>query len=202
MENYKTLPVGYREIEKIDLSKNKKQAVLVNALAIMIGIIMTFIPIFTGYFDYFSELFKPEISFSEYVRKILIPVLIFAVALIAYTILHEIVHGIFMKKFSGVKPSYGFTGLYAYAGSSAYFNKKCYIIIALAPIVIWGIVLLLLQIFLPEPWNLIAYAVQIMNISGAAGDIYVTYKMSRMPNDILVNDTGVSMVVFSKELLN
>ena len=103
-----------------------------------------------------------------------------------------------MKKFSGVKPKYGFTGLYAYAGSSAYFNRKCYIIIALAPVVIWGIVLAVLQICLWGIWAWIIYFIQIANISGAAGDIYVTCKMSRMPENILVNDTGIEMTIYSE----
>ena len=51
-------------------------------------------------------------------------------------ILHEIIHGGFMKAFSGLKPRYGFTGLYAYAGSDALFNRRQYLIIAFAPVVI------------------------------------------------------------------
>jgi len=121
------------------------------------------------------------------------------IGMVLYMVLHELVHGIFMKAYSRVKPKYGFTGMYAYAGSTAYFNKKCYIIIALAPIVVWGIVLAVLQIFLPGSWSLVAYIIQIMNVSGAAGDIYVTGKMLKCSNNILVNDTGTDMTVFDTE---
>ena len=48
----------------------------------------------------------------------------------AYVVLHELVHGVCMKYFSGAPVRYGFTGLYAYAGSEAYFTKKRYFIIA------------------------------------------------------------------------
>jgi hypothetical protein len=113
-------------------------------------------------------------------------------------VLHELVHGIFMKHYSGVKPKYGFTLLYAYAGSTAYFNKKSYIIIALAPVVIWGIVLGVLCAVLPVSWFWVFYFIQMGNISGAAGDAYVTYKMLTFPKDILVNDTGVAMTVYTK----
>lgn len=106
-----------------------------------------------------------------------------SVGMVVYMILHEFVHGILMKKFSGVKPKYGFTGLYAYAGSTAYFDRKHYIIIALAPIVIWGIVLAVLQFAVPDHGHGSYILYQIINISGAAGDIYVTYKMSRLPAD-------------------
>jgi hypothetical protein len=117
---------------------------------------------------------------------------------IAYIVLHELVHGIFMKHFSGVKPKYGFTLMYAYAGSEAYFNKKSYIIIALAPVVIWGAVLGVLCAVLPQSWFWVVYLIQIGNISGAAGDFYVTFKFLKLPKDILVNDTGVAMTVYTK----
>lgn len=40
MENCKTLPSGYREIFKINLQKDKKTAVLINAMALVIMILM------------------------------------------------------------------------------------------------------------------------------------------------------------------
>lgn len=186
MENCKTLPAGYREIFKINLQKDKKTAVLINAMALVIMILML-IPAFltADVSNVFSVFTMPHCT-------------VLIGGMILYLILHELVHGIFMKKFSGVKPKYGFTGLYAYAGSSAYFNRKCYIIIALAPVVIWGIVLAVLQICLCGIWAWIIYFIQIANISGAAGDIYVTCKMSRMPENILVNDTGIEMTIYSE----
>lgn len=191
MENCKTLPSGYREIFKINLQKDKKTAVLINAMALVIMILML-IPAFltadvSNVFSLFTKAYMPLVYCAVLIG-----------GMILYMILHELVHGIFMKKFSGVKPKYGFTGLYAYAGSSAYFNRKCYIIIALAPVVIWGIVLAALQICLWGIWAWIIYFIQIANISGAAGDIYVTCKMSRMPENILVNDTGIEMTIYSE----
>ena len=110
------------------------------------------------------------------------------VGLILYMVLHELVHGICMKYFGTPKVNYGFAGLYAYAGSNAYFTKKPYIIIALAPVVVWGIVLLVINLFVDASWFWCVYFIQICNISGAVGDIYVTYKFSKMPKDILVQD--------------
>jgi hypothetical protein len=89
--------------------------------------------------------------------------------------------------------------MYAYAGSEAYFNKKSYIIIALAPVVIWGAVLGVLCAVLPQSWFWVVYLIQIGNISGAAGDFYVTFKFLKLPKDILVNDTGVAMTVYTKK---
>jgi DNA polymerase III epsilon subunit-like protein len=49
---------------------------------------------------------------------------------IAYMVLHEAVHGIAMKMCGTKKVKYGFTGLYAFAGSNDFYGKKSYIQLA------------------------------------------------------------------------
>ena len=104
-----------------------------------------------------------------------------------------------MKICKTKKVKYGFTGLYAFAGSDDYYSKKPYIFIALAPVVLWGVVLAVVNVLVPESWFWIVYMIQVANISGAAGDFFVTFRFSRFPEDILVKDYGVGMVVYSKE---
>ncbi len=120
--------------------------------------------------------------------------------MIAYMILHELVHGISMKLCGTKRVKYGFTGLYAFAASEDYYEKKPYIFIALAPVILWGFVLAVINIFVPAEWIWIVYFVQIMNISGAAGDFYVTIKFLSLPEDILIKDHGVGMAVYSKKI--
>lgn len=43
---------------------------------------------------------------------------------LAYLVLHELVHGVLIWFFSGRMAHFGFSGLYAYAGSEAYFKKS------------------------------------------------------------------------------
>ena len=96
----------------------------------------------------------------------------------------------------GKQVKYGFTGMYAYAGSNEdYFPKRQYICIALAPVILWGVIFAALQILLPE-WEWVIWFLQIMNIGGAAGDLYVTAKVAGMSKTILVMDTGVNMTVY------
>lgn len=186
MNSYVDLPYGYKAILSIDLQKDKKLAGIVNGIALVLMVILFFIG-------------NAIIPFSEFYEMGLVPTIVMCMGIIAYIILHELVHGICMYGYSKVKPSYGFTGLYAYAGSKCYFNKKSYIVIALAPIVVWGIVLLVLNLIFKEKWFWVIYFIQIMNISGAGGDLYVTYRFSKLPKDILINDTGVAMTIYSKE---
>ena len=190
MKNCISLPDAYRPILSVDLQKNKKLLLLVNGIALAIAVALAVpallaVPI--------SALFDMSQGPGPYALRFGV----LLVGSVAYIVLHELVHGIFMRSLSGVKPRYGFTGVYAYAGSDAYFNKKSYILIALAPVVIWGIVLGVINCFVPTEWFWVVYLIQISNLSGAGGDLYVTFKFCRLPKDILVQDTGVSMTVFS-----
>jgi hypothetical protein len=118
------------------------------------------------------------------------------VAILAYMVLHEAVHGITMKLFGCCKVKFGFTGLYAYAGTEEYITKWPYITVALAPVVLWGVVFAVLDFVVPTSWFWWVYILQIINVSGAAGDLYVTFRLLRLPRNILVQDQGVHMTVF------
>lgn len=184
------LPNDYTEIKKIDLAKNRKLAVLVNFLSFIIAVIVFGI----GYF-----IVPLKISFVNYLNpfKPLSVVLIMLVLMIIYTILHEITHGLFFKRYSGKKAQYGFNGLYAFAKCDAYFNKKEYLIIGLSPVVAFGVLCLLLNIILGSTLFWYIFAVQIMNLSGAAGDFYVSWLLRKMPEDILISDAGTSMTIYA-----
>jgi hypothetical protein len=138
-------------------------------------------------------------SIEDGIGSYFIRIVAVAVLMVLYIVLHELVHGVAMKMCGTKKVKYGFTGLYAFAGSNDFYGKKSYIFIALAPVVLWGIVLAVVNPFVPIEWFWVVYWIQISNLSGAAGDFFVTAKFSKMPDDILVRDHGVGMKVFSKK---
>lgn len=184
------LPNGYKEIYSINLQKDKKMAILVNIFAIVIAAVFV-VPV--HFIIPITSLFDMRKGLGAYAARFVA----LLIGTIVYMILHELVHGIAMKLFGTKKVKYGFTGLYAFAGSDDYYDKKSYLTIALAPIVVWGIVLTIVCFFVPDEWFWVVYFIQIMNLSGAAGDLFVTIKFSKMPKDILVHDHGVGMVVYS-----
>ncbi len=191
MKAVSQLPDAFREIYAIDLQKDKKLSLLVNGLAILIGVLlvvpMQFVVPIGTLFDMSQGLGAYSLRFG-----------VLLVAIIAYMVLHELVHGIAMKLCGTKRVKYGFTGLYAFAGSEDYYDKASYIFIALAPVVLWGAVLLIVQCFVPTSWFWVVYMIQIINLSGAAGDFFVTVRFSRLPKDILVQDYGVGMKVYSR----
>ena len=103
-----------------------------------------------------------------------------------------------MRRYSGKKANYGFTLVYAYAGSQCYFTRRHHRIISLAPVTFWGLVFLVLLFLLPVSWRWVAYIWQLFNLSGAAGDFYVFWRLGKEPDTILCQDTGVKMTVFDR----
>lgn len=183
------LPEDYGEIYSLNLQKDKRAAIIVNLLALAIAAVMAvsmnfFVPV-TSFFD-----------MSGGIARYFLRLAALIVLMVLYMVLHELVHGIAMKLCGTKRVKYGFTGLYAFAGSEDYYDKKSYIFIALAPIVLWGTVLAAVNFFVPTEWFWIVYMIQLINISGAAGDLFAAVKFSRMPKNILIQDSGVSMRVF------
>ena len=182
------LPEGYREYKSVDLAKNKSEMLTVNLAALLLGAVMV-VP---------AALLMPFPKIFDNFVQHLPAILLFFASLIIYILLHEAVHGIFMKRYSKVKPFYGLKGImYAYAGSTAFFDKRSYLVISLAPVVLLGLVLVLLNLLVPLGWFWFVYIIQVVNISGAAGDLYVMNMICKCPDDILVNDSGVSMKIYS-----
>lgn len=61
----------------------------------------------------------------------------------------------------------------------------------------WGMVLAALCAAVPAQWFWVLYLVQVTNVSGAAGDLYITWKALRMPAGVLIQDTGAEMAFYT-----
>lgn len=190
MKAIRELPENYQEIYSVNLQKDKKAATVVNAIAVVIAVVMMVAMHFVVPIVY---LFDLKGGMGAYLLRFAVLI----VLMVAYMVAHEWIHGVAMKYCGTKKVKYGFTGMYAFAGSDDYYNKKAYLFIALAPIVVWGVVLAIVNVLVPTSWFWIVYMLQICNISGAAGDLYVAVKFSKMPKDILIRDSGVGMTVYS-----
>ena len=182
--------LGYKECTKIDLVKNKKEALLVNIYGIIIMVVMAvFIPllIMGGIIE-----FNLETTFPIFFIVLLI-------SLILYIPLHEIVHGIVLKKYTDEKLSFGWKLVYAYCGSKeAVVDRKEYYAVALAPLLVFSVVFISLMVLNPS-LSLVWYVMEIMNVSGSVGDIYVSIKLRKEKSrDILITDSGTDMSFWSR----
>ena len=182
--------LGYKECTKIDLVKNKKEALLVNIYGIIIMVVMAvFIPllIMGGIIE-----FNLETTFPLFFIVLLI-------SLILYIPLHEIVHGIVLKNYTDEKLSFGWKLVYAYCGSKeAVVDRKEYYAVALAPLLVFSVVFISLMVLNPS-LSFAWYVMEIMNVSGSVGDIYVSIKLRKEKSrDILITDSGTDMSFWSR----
>ncbi|MCL1792054.1 MAG: DUF3267 domain-containing protein [Peptococcaceae bacterium] len=180
------LPEGYSEIRRVNLQENTKLAVMINVLCFFVAVVMMLL----------GFLFVP-INFAFGSQNLYV-LAAFMGSLILYFVFHELIHGLFIKIFSGQKAKYGFAGLFVYAGSDAYFNKRQYIVIGAAPVVLFGALFLCLNLFLTGGWFWFFYILQTLNIAGSVGDLYLIGLMTRMPADVLTHDKGIDMIIYSK----
>ena len=182
--------LGYKECTRIDLVKNKKEALLVNIYGIIIMVVMAvFIPllIMGGIIEFNLETTFP-LSF-----------IVLLISLILYIPLHEIVHGIVLKNYTDEKLSFGWKLVYAYCGSKeAVVDRKEYYAVALAPLLVFSVVFISLMVLNPS-LSFVWYVMEIMNVSGSVGDIYVSIKLRKEKSrDILITDSGTDMSFWSR----
>lgn len=182
--NYSSRPAQYWQIAVMDFVRNRKQMLTVNIGALAVTVWMAVGGIAFGVRDFG-------------VLKTWWGWLLLAALYVAYIPLHELTHGVLMHALSGVKPKYGLKLPYAYAGSSVYFDKRSHNVIALAPLIVWGVVLLILTHALPRAWFWLMYILQISNVSGSMGDVYCVLYLRKSPKDVLIQDTGVRMRIFA-----
>ena len=145
MKSVQTLPDSYREIFKMNLQSDKKIALKINIGATAAMVILMIIG---GFIVPIRTFFKME-PFSDY----LIRLGVLTLAYLLYMMAHELTHAVVMKAAGAKKVVFGFTGMYAFAGShDDYFDKISYRCIALAPLIVWGIVFGVLAVIVPASW--------------------------------------------------
>ena len=186
---HEKLPKGYIKIESIHLEKDKKFKRKVNLIAMILAVAVLMA----------GQLVQPfNEAASELLSRAWVLLALMGV-LFAYMVLHEVVHGIFIRAFTKTKPVYGMKSIYLYAGSSAYLDRSSHAVIALAPALIFGLILLALYFVLPDNWFWLIHIVQIANIAGSAGDFYCVFHLLRKKQNVLIQDLGDGVKIFAPE---
>lgn len=123
----------------------------------------------------------------------------FLSAIVVTVVIHELIHGLAFR-WHGYDVIYGFLpakGAFYTAAIGQYQQREHLITVGLSPLVIISIVSLILLV-IPTPLVAItAYFVLILNTAGSIGDLFMTWRLWRVPTKSLVFDTDISeMYVF------
>lgn len=184
-KRYETeLPPQYRLVRTIDAT-DKRFGLLLNLIALIpaaliIGVAWWLLPIeASGQFD---------------LSTLATRLLVFAAAMFAYIILHELVHGIAYKLLTHRKLTFGLTATVAYCGVPDIFVYRSTALIALlAPFLLFSLVAGLAICFLSAPLDRFLAAVFLgLHVGGCVGDLYDTllYLTRFRSPDTLMKDTG------------
>ncbi len=189
---YWELPKGYRLHQDLRLAEDKSSLIWLTILQLAAVVIL---------FTAGKMRCSFEAAFSMEGYQIAIGFGVMAVGIVVYIVAHEWVHGIAIRFITGQPADFGIElkkGM-AYASSPAYFGKTEYIIIALAPVLFWGAVLWIMLRDVSDSWFWYIYMIQVMNVSGAAGDLYVTWLTLKAPKGTIIKDNGTSMLFYVPE---
>ncbi len=180
------LPENYRIVKTID-AKNKKVGIALNLIAL--------IPVAVSLIIVYFAIGKPTLIMDNVdLGEYLLCLLVFLTSLIAYIILHELVHGAVYKFFTREKLTFGLTLTVAFCGvPTIYVYRKPALAAVLAPFVLFLPIFLTLCFVLPTPlMKMLAAFMLGMHIGGCSGDLWVSglllFKLR--DNATLINDTG------------
>lgn len=177
------LPIAYREHRTFDFKKDKKFAVAVQGLFVVIALVAVGAALLLD--------LPLEASWSPILT---IPVTL--VACLMYMAAHEATHGVVLQLLTKMKPFYAVRFPFLTTGNHAYLTRRSAVVVALAPAVIWGIVLITALFTVPQDYRLTVYILLALNFAGSAGDCVEVYVVSRQQPDALVQDDGNKILVF------
>ena len=185
------LPEGYREAKCID-AQSTRTAIIMNVVAGVIMIVvfvLTCLPIFiNGKATVLSG--DVWIWFALFV------------SLIAYIVLHELVHGTAYKLTTGEKLTFGMSISCAFCGvPKIYTYRKTALFAVLAPFALFGVLFavgLAITYFVNASVYFVLAVLLANHLGGCVGDLYVggLLLFKYRDNSVLMNDTGPKMTFF------
>jgi hypothetical protein len=192
------LPQGYHLRGTLDLSRNKKAFLAVNAFGFILLLFFTWL--FIRLAAALRQSSAIPLAFPE-IRGLpggqLVTILLLFVLLGIMLVLHEAIHGFFFWLFTRQRPRFGFRGVYAFAAAPDWYLPRWqYAIVGISPLVVISLLGLLLIPVVPEVWLMPVLTFMIFNASGAAGDVIVVAWLLLQPPGVLARDAGDAVSLY------
>lgn len=187
---------NYCLYRRIDLKKDEKLALRLN-LAALIPVIpfgaLHLLLIMTDRAAFVLDIDEAGVSLTRAILPMLCLLPLYGLSILS----HELIHGIFFRRYSPGKIRYGFTGIFAYAGNPGMaYPKKEYTVCALAPAVILTAAFALLCLFTRSGWFVVLYWTMVMHLGSCAGDVYMVWLLRGLPEETRIEDTGLCMSIY------
>ena len=196
---YSDLPEDYEKDYVID-AKDKKFTIVYGIILnfVLIALTITLCLVIKGAsINEYKDFIANNYLFS------MVSLIVFALALLAYIILHELTHGLFYKLLTHEKLTFGLTLTVAYCGIPTIYCKKIPAIITLLAPFITFTLAFGIPLFFTN--NLLIYLLLSIilgiHVGGCIGDLYGTIIIlfKYHGKDILINDTGPKQTFYIKK---
>lgn len=177
------LPPAYQQHRTVDVKTDRRFAVAVQGLFVLVAIVAVA-----------AALLLELPLASSWSPVVIIPVTL--LACLGYMAVHELTHGVVLQLLTKVQPSYTVRFPFLTTGNHAYLTRRSAVIVALAPSVVWGVVLLIALLTLPADYRLTTYILLALNLAGSSGDWVEVFVVARQQHDALVQDNGDKIHIF------
>ena len=192
------LPQGYKQVKYIN-AKDKKFGLIFNLIALVVLAVVMIVAILPLYLN------EVSVFCCVTLGQMLIFYAVFIVSMIAYIVLHEIVHGIAYKALTGEKLTFGLSGSCASCGvPNIYTYRRTALISLVAPLTVFTLILLPLTValYFVSPLYYLAFAFIFgLHLGGCSGDIYCTllFLFKFKDKRTLLRDTGPEQYYYLPE---
>ena len=190
MSAKKSKPEGFKNKETIDLRADKKLWLGINGAALAAAMVLVLL----------GCLYEPVTRFFDAAGawRLLLRFVLLLVGMGVYFFLNEYIRRFMIEKLTGKAAQVVREKPCVFTAPTRSLTVKEYLKVSFVPVLALGALLLLLMLVLPEKLFWQVYIIQIINLVGAAGDVYIAYKLLRMKKDVRIEDDVTSITVWSK----
>jgi len=177
------LPDSYRLHSTLDLKRDKRAATTIQAgfgLTVAAMIVVALV---------LDLPFESDLSTA-------LTITITVAACVAYMVVHELTHAALLWWLTKERPTVAVRLPYLITGSQALLTRGRAVVVAVAPLVLYTVLLLGLLWTLPSQFFLTVYIVLVLNVAGSAGDALQAHAFLRLPHAALIRDDGKVTSVF------
>ena len=190
MSAKKSKPEGFKNKETIDLRADKKLWLGINGAALAAAMVLVLL----------GCLYEPVTRFFDAAGgwMLLLRFVLLLVGMGVYFYMNEYIRRFMIEKLTGKAAQVVREKPCVFTAPTRSLTVKEYLKVSFVPVLALGALLLLLMLVLPEKLFWQVYIIQIINLAGAAGEVYIAYKLLKMKKDARIEDDVTSITVWSK----
>ncbi len=192
----KELPEGYTLAKHINAT-NAKFGIIFNLISIVVTILIL---LFAGWTITLNK--SMLLGFTEPNRPL--AMIIMAISIFAYIVLHELVHGAAYKLTTKEELTFGLSWSCAFCGvPNIYTYRRTALIALLAPFLFFtaAMIPILIWLYFVHPYYYMCGALVFgLHVGGCSGDLYMTILLLTKFKDktTLIRDTGPEQYIYQK----